>query len=94
MKRIKLKDLELVEISWDDHMHTSGFQWLNDLNWERIEKQSAHLSAGYVVRNTPITLSISQSKRVQIIDGDHCVDEIQHLLWKNITDVRKLNSLQ
>ena len=87
----KLIQWDLIEVTWEDTLHTNGWQWLNEFDWDRIGKQLIHRSVGYVVYISSEILSICQTMRtVAAKDGDWSIDEIQHFTWRMITDVKVL----
>jgi len=87
----QLSQWDVVEIIWEDAIHTSNWQWLNDFDWSYTEGQLLHSSIGYVVRSDSQMLSICQTKRMELThDKDQSIDEMQHLTWGMIKEVKVL----
>lgn len=79
----KMKKWQLVEVTWLDAIHHSGWTYEDEIDWS--DKKLIHTTAGYFLGETKSQMLIVQSRN----SGDE-VDAIMHLPKTSIKKIRKL----
>jgi len=81
----KLQKWQMVEIHWDDSVHTNGWKHEEDVDFDDVFLQ--HLSIGYFVNSSKRAITICQNRSDQ---GDTNIDAIMSIPKGCIRKLRKL----
>ena len=65
---------KLVYIKWEDSLVTSNkWVWDDEIDYQSFDKQTIHLSVGFLIKETKRGLYLSQSRKNKSDDGSTSV---------------------
>jgi hypothetical protein len=86
-----MKKLNIVEITWTDSQHSSGWKYANDMLKEIEGDSLLYKTVGYLFHENKKGVSVVQSfKEDKYADGDYFIDACMTIPRKAILKIKKL----